>query len=242
MTLLPLLVGPWRTSVAAAILAATAAAAAGEGRAPAGAPAETEGVHEGLFATGVLEELEDGESLVFRHERSVEPDNTALPDFEGTAAVSVVEGEAGGREARVKLVSDGRDRPVPPLPADAGHPLLLIFLETAVRTTAEATGGSPFYIRNRIREKLWTDEGGKPVEIRYQGEAVEAEELVYRPFASDPNRARMGGFADLELRFLVSDALPGRIGLLELQSPEGDGAPEVSETLALEGLEEGEPS
>ena len=38
-------------------------------------------------------------------------------------------------------------------PASA-NPLLLYFLETTVRAMAEATGGSPYYIRNRIREAL----------------------------------------------------------------------------------------
>lgn len=196
------------------------------------------GVHEGLFATGALESVGTGETITFRHERSVEPDNALIPDFEGTAEITVAEAGTGGREARVALVADGRSRPVPPLPAEAGHPLLLVFLETAVNTMAQATGGSPFYIRNRIRDTLWTGGEGEPAGLRYDGTEIAAEELVYRPFVEDPNRAGMGGFADLELRFLVSDALPGGIGLFEFHAPEGGGAPEVHESLTLRGLEE----
>lgn len=230
-----------RAAALAALLAAPSAAAAQQGKASdeADAPA---GVHEGLFATGVLEGVATGEGIVFRHERVVEPDSALLPDFDGTAEVSVVAAEVGAREAQVALVADGRNRPVPPLPADAGHPLLLVFLETAVRTVAETTGGSPFYIRNRIRDSFWSSGESEVVEISYKGEAVEAEELVYRPFADDPNQARMGGFADLELRFLVSEAVPGQIGLFELRAPSGGGAPKVTETLTLDGLAEEERS
>lgn len=150
------------------------------------------GVHEGLFATGVLDGLAPGESIRFRHERSVEPDTPAIPEFEGTTEVSVEEGTEGHRAARVALVSDGEPRPVPPMSADAGHPLLLVFLESTVQTMSETAGGNPFYIRNRIREAFWDSGEVTPVEIRYEGETVGAEKLVYRPFAEDPNRARMG--------------------------------------------------
>ena len=47
-----------------------------------------------------------------------------------------------------------KPQPVGTFPAGVANPLLLYFLETTVRATAEATGGSPYYIRNRIREAL----------------------------------------------------------------------------------------
>ena len=34
------------------------------------------------------------------------------------------------------------------------HPILLFFLENVVRSMATQTGGSPYYIRNRIRDSL----------------------------------------------------------------------------------------
>ncbi len=198
------------------------------------------GVHEGLFATGVLDELAIGESIRFRHDRSVEPDTPVILEFEGTAEVALAEAGDGRREARVTLTANGDPRPVPPMPADAGHPLLLIFLESTVRTMAETAGGSPYYIRNRIRESFWDSGEAEPVEIRYEGETVAAEELVYHPFAEDPNRDRMGGFADLTLRFLVSDAVPGGIARFDLEVPPATNLPGVSETIVLEGLEQEE--
>lgn len=212
--------------------------------APAAALAEDsgDGVHEGLFATGVLDGLATGESIRFRHERSVEPDTPRIPEFEGTAEVSVTEAADGGREARVALVANGKPRPVPPMPAGAGHPLLLVFLESTVQTMSETAGGSPFYIRNRIRQAFWDGGEVAPVAIRYEGETVTAEKLVYRPFADDPNRDRMGGFADLSLSFLVSDAVPGGIARFDLEVPQVANLPGMSETIVLEGLEQEEES
>lgn len=230
-----------RAAALAALLVSASTAAAQENT-QADAEEASEGVHQGLFATGVLDGIESGDSIVFQHHRAVEPNTPLLPDIAGTAEVTVAPAEGGGRQAQVSLLADGRARPVPPLPAEAGHPLLLIFLESAVRTVAEATGGSPFYIRRRIRETLWTGGDGEPIEVQYDGKAVDAEELIYRPFAEDPNRARMGGFADLELRFVLSEAVPGRIAMLELQAPSAGGAPQVTETLRLEGLEKEERS
>ena len=64
------------------------------------------------------------------------------------------------------------------------NPLLLYFLETTVRVMAEATGGSPYYIRNRIREALVASD---------LGAADGAErEVTLTPFAADPNRRADG--------------------------------------------------
>ncbi len=224
------------------ILPLIALLAAGSPAAGLAQEAESNGPHEGLFATGVLDDLAIGESIRFRHARDVEPDVPGIIDFEGSAEVSIEEGEEGKRAARIALIANDQPRPVPRMPADAGHPLLLIFLENTVRTMSETVGGNPFYIRNRIRESFWDSGEVAPVEIRYDGETVAAEELVYRPFVEDPNRDKMGGFADLTLSFLVSDAVPGGIARFDLEVPAVADLPGLSETIELEGLEQEEES
>lgn len=84
---------------------------------------------------------------------------------------------------RLALTRD--DVPVTDFSRDSAHPVLMYFLESTVRHMAEATGGSPFYIRNRIRDALIAAPMGAEV----------------TPFASDRNRDKMGDFADLTLRF-----------------------------------------
>ena len=61
---------------------------------------------------------------------------------------------AGRAGAAADREEDGEDAPVGTFPPAWPNPVLLYFLETTVRAMAEATGGSPFYIRNRIREAL----------------------------------------------------------------------------------------
>lgn len=89
------------------------------------------------------------------------------------------------------------DRTIGPFPISAGDPVLTFFLEQTTRDMAALTGGSPFYIRNRMKEALFR--GG---EISREGEAVTAS---FRPFADDPSADRMNGFESLTLTFVMAD-------------------------------------
>lgn len=224
-------------SAALALALALAAAAPGGALLAEGAARGGEGV----FAAGVFADAPPGERVVFHHERRTTADDPRLPAIaDGAAEVAMAATEAGGRELRVRLTADGRSRPVPPFPADSGHPLLLVFLESCVRHMAEITGGSPFYIRNRMREALWASAATEPVQIAVDGATVAGERLVIRPFDGDPNAAAMGPFAALELRFVLSDAVPGGIALLEAETGPGAGggdAPFLRETLRYDRTE-----
>ena len=76
-----------------------------------------------------------------------------------------------------------------------GDPVLVFFLEQTTRDMARLTGGSPFYIRNRIKDAIFR--GGQ---IAAAGAARKA---TFRPFADDPNAARMQGFETLTLTFVL---------------------------------------
>src|SRR3546814_5445147 len=55
------------------------------------------------------------------------------------------------------------------------------------------------------------------------GERVAATEISFRPFANDPNRARLREFADKSYHVIISDAVPGGIYEVQAETPEGDG-------------------
>ena len=93
--------------------------------------------------------------------------------------------------------------PVGGFPPGVANPVLLYFLETTVRAMAEATGGSPYYIRNRVREAFVAADLGPG------GDPEAAHAVTLSPFAQDPNRAKMGLFADLVLRLRFD---PGAAG------------------------------
>ena len=87
------------------------------------------------------------------------------------------------------------NRKIGPFPVSGGDPSLTFFLETVARDMAALTGGSPFYIRNRLKDALFR--GG---EVAMQdGQQVAS----FRPFADDPRRDRMFGFDSLTLRFAL---------------------------------------
>ena len=105
-----------------------------------------------LMAPGVFGEAPAGEAVTYGETRTV-PGEGSLEDVaDGTVRLEVV-GAGDGRELRLvrrgrRRGRSGRSR------RGVANPVLLYFLETTVRAMAEATGGSPFYIRNRIREAL----------------------------------------------------------------------------------------
>lgn len=174
-------------------------------------PASAGALSDLLMATGVFEGAEIGSAVVYEETRDA-------PEVEGVSVTGVTGGQvrlevAGADELRLVREADGVATPVGTFSAGAANPLLLYFLENTVRAMAEATGGSPFYIRNRIREALvasdlGADEGG-------------AREVVLAPFAADANRAQMGTFGDLAIRLRFDPAAPARILELSADTPAG---------------------
>lgn len=88
-------------------------------------------------------------------------------------------------------------RKIGPFPSSGGDPVLTFFLETTARDMAALTGGSPFYIRNRLKDALFR--GGQ---VERTGDTAVA---VFAPFKDDKNAERMLGFQSLELRFTLQD-------------------------------------
>ena len=93
--------------------------------------------------------------------------------------------------------ADGQTRQIGPFPVSGGDPVLTFFLEQVARDMARLTGGSPDYIRNRMKDALFR--GG---EIEQQDAATVAR---FVPFAGDSNAARMRGFDTLTLSFVMDD-------------------------------------
>lgn len=93
--------------------------------------------------------------------------------------------------------TDRIDRKIGPFPISGGDPSLTFFLETVARDMAALTGGSPFYIRNRLKDALFR--GG---ELREEGGLRIA---TFEPFVQDRNKDRMLGFETLVLSFAIDD-------------------------------------
>lgn len=143
-----------------------------------------------------MRDVQAGQTLRYDHVRSSDPATGVGPDFDQAIALSM--GEAG--PASFTLDADGAARSYDVNPGVPGNPLLMVFLETAVRTVATATGGSEFYLRNRMKEALRDGLTAGPDGA-----------LTMRPFDGDKNAGRMGAFADMRVTFTVSETAPGML-------------------------------
>lgn len=192
-------------------------------------PAAAGALSDLLMAPAVFADAPVGSVVAYAEERSV-PDGGTLGDV--TAGVVRIEVREETGEAALVLVKeeDGTPKPVGAFASGVANPLLLYFLETTVRATAEATGGSPYYIRNRIREALVAADLGAELGAD-AGAGGAAREVTLIPFAGDPNRAKMGAFADLSLRLRFDPARPERI--LELSADTAPGGEGYHEKMVL---------
>ncbi len=178
-----------------------------------------------VFREGALENVETGRAVVY--ERTLRapaaaPEEAAA-DETGRILLALVDLEA--REGRAALLTiereDGRARRLDPFPAGAraGNPVLLAFLELTTRSVAEATGGSPFYIRNRIKDAFRAGGETAPAAADYAEAEAPVTRIAYRPFLDDPNGAALGEFAGLTISFDVAETVPG--GFLRFQATTG---------------------
>lgn len=173
-----------------------------------------------IFRPGAFAETTD--QTRYSHARSG-PEIAGLRLVTGGELVVSPHAAPAGTQLGLTHRVDGKDLPVADFPATGGDPVLLWFLENTVRSMALITQGSPFYIRNRLREAL----GAAGLE-RAEG-PVTAE---LRPFAADPRREQMGAFADMVLRITVDPGQPVPLRALSADTTAAGGS--YRETLTLE--------
>ncbi|MGR3746695.1 MULTISPECIES: hypothetical protein [unclassified Paracoccus (in: a-proteobacteria)] len=120
--------------------------------------------------------------------------------------------------------TDSRTRKIGPFPISGGDPVLIFFLEQTARDMAGLTGGSPHYIRNRIKDAVFR--GGQ---ITRDDDGATA---VFQPFENDPNAERMQGFQSLRLTFMLSD--DPKAPIRELRAETADTGPGYVNRMVLQ--------
>ena len=205
------------------------------------APAMTEQTetYDLLFRNGTL----DGVSDPLRYTRDVE--NSANPEAASRDSGELrigFEGEEGAETPRKAVLSfhqGDKMRNLGSFPASVGNPLIMVFVESVIRDMAETAGGSPFYIRNRVKEALVQPAELEAGEIELNGRQVAAQTVTLRPFKDDPNVARMQGFGDLALIVTMSPEVPGWYHSLtaRIEAPDG-GESAYSSELSFAGTGE----
>lgn len=172
-----------------------------------------------IFRTGTLDGI--GADRILVYDRDVA--TPGRPDFGPRNSGEVRLSFEPDDMARLRFHADGKLRNLGLFPATVGNPVVMYFIETVLRDVAMEAGGSPFYIRNRIKGSLLDTVPIVAGSGAYDGAAVATREITLHPFESDPNRDRMGVYGDLALTFRMSDTVPGWYWQLEAAAPGPDG-------------------
>ncbi len=188
---------------------------------PAVAAAESSGneTYDVLFKNGTLDDIPDQAKLVYSRS-SGNPVKPELAERDsGDIALSIT--PAAKPVARLEFTQiGGKKRNLGSFPASVGNPMIMYFYETVVRDMAEISGGSPFYIRNRVKDSLIQPAEITQGEVEFEGTTIPVTTVKIHPFVDDPNRDRMMGFGDLELTVEMSDEVPGWYLSLTASAPD----------------------
>lgn len=192
-----------------------------------------------IFATGQLKTVEIGQTLTYNYSRLSPNPETRHSIQDGEIVLRIdPPGQRDKAPVIVATIEDGNQkRTLHPFPGDAGNPLVMMFLESVAGSMAKVAGGSPFYIRNRIKDAFRQGTNLIPLDIDLDGESVQAFQAVYEPFLNDPNSERMGVFKELSLAFVLSDDIDGKI--VSLRANAGNDASGYRESMELDLQEAG---
>jgi len=189
-----------------------------------------------VFSNGVLGNIPQDKTVTYTHLRLGPEGNEFHSIADGLVSLAIVPSEIGGDEVILEMLDNGQLRNRTPFPADAGNPIVMAFLESSLRSMAKITGGSPFYLRNRIKDSLRSGGQIEPVKITIDGAIIDAMKVTFMPFINDKNAARMGDFAQLELVFVVSESVPGGFVLFSANTPETAGKRIYQESMRYSSL------
>lgn len=174
--------------------------------------AEAQTAYDLLFRPGTLSSMEGepadkapvkpGDTIVYDNTHS--PGSAVLAPKETVKLTLVTP-----TEASLELERGQQHRALGRFPARVGNPMVMYFLEGVLKDISDETGGSPFYLRNRLKEALAKPVDATPKTVAYADGKVEVQSVTMTPLANASEKAKLGRFADLKVTVLTSDAVPG---------------------------------
>ena len=176
-------------------------------------PLSAEPLSDMIFAPVEISAAAPADALRYHHRLAMPQTGEAAAAPLDSTDILTLRAEPRGDTVRLVLERelDGKTTPISEFAEVSAHPILIYFLESTVRHMTEVTGGSPYYIRNRMREVLGAAELGSPGPVTVGALTVQGYDVVMTPFAQDKMRDRMGEFAQLTLHFVVAPGHPARL-------------------------------
>jgi hypothetical protein len=176
-----------------------------------------------LFETPFLSTVQPGTTLSYAVTREA-ADAALGPASDGRIEMTLAAGaQQGTRRATVVLWRAEGRRALESFAEMAGNPVVMVFLEQDVAEMGQLLRGSPFYLRNRIKAALQAA-AVEAVRLDFEGRSIEGRRIAVTPFAADPNRDKLGRFADKQYEILLAEAVPGGIFAMRAVTPQGAGA------------------
>lgn len=189
-----------------------------------------------FFDTPYLTKVPPGTTLNYAYKHTTSKADLG-EGFDETMAMQVTAPpeDTSKRVADVVIRRGDKEGEAGPFPTMNGNPIALVLLERDVKEMAQLSKGSPFYIRNRVRDHL-ADGTVEPARFSYDGREIEGWKLSMKPFAGDPNKDKLQELAGRHYEFLFSEQVPGGIYAIRVVTPAKDGASNIIETsLTLTG-------
>lgn len=183
-----------------------------------------------FFEAPYLTKLAPGTTLNYAY-KHVTNEAKLGESFDETLEMSVTAppDDASKRVADVLIHRGDKEGEAGPFPTMNGNPIALVLLERDVKEMAQLSKGSPFYLRNRLREHLGSGKV-EPARFAYDGRDVEGWKLSFAPFAEDPNKDKLLELAGRRYEMLFSDAVPGGLYSIDVVTPKADGTSNIIET------------
>lgn len=158
-----------------------------------------------IFKKGTLADLSQETNLVYDKSVSIQNNQQDSELNTGQVRLTLAEDDV----AALKFEQGEKYRVLGKFPASVGNPIIMYFVETVVRDVAANAGGSPFYIRNRIKESLVKFAEIEKKNESFGGNDVEVQQITLRPFLGDKNLGKMQGYGELSMTFTMSEEVPG---------------------------------
>lgn len=215
---------------ALALLSAGALSVAAEGDLP--------GASDVLFNLPHFSTVKAGKDLTYQLEQKFSDEKLLGKPLKDTITVSVKKvADDGKRDLDVAVFTGDYARPLQSVPGLTGNPLLVIFLDRAVKNYAMLAGGKTSYLKNRLKVELAKHSKVERTKVSYNGKEVDGYRVSVVPFELDPNRHKMRGYHGSSYSFVVSDAVPGYFAEMTsvLESPK-EHAPRLEEWVRFVGI------
>ena len=160
-----------------------------------------------LFMTAHLKDVSTPSRLHYAFRKS----GTLEQGFSDSVDVDITGQPDGSKKGSARFFSGKRQIPYPDVEHAEGNPVLLFYLEREIREMARLTGGKPNHFRQRIRAALAESAQIEPIDIRFAGRTIAAQQITISPYESDPNRGRYERLATKQYVFTLSEKIPGLI-------------------------------